>query len=242
VIPSLIKQVYYSLLASPSPVFLRHLNLLHIDENTIIPSYFTDKVILVHLAFILFPQLGGNALERIGLQYLDEDDEGSEHAEMKAANLVVDEEMMIDEENTELVMQEKDDSDLELLEVPPPIFGSIKKKKKVKLLEKLDDEFLRHSKRVSKKLGASRVLTVLRSTKKASLRASPLHKRRARSPSTTRRPRKLLKRLRKLHNQSLWQWWHPLAPRSPHISLGRSYKALVKAFSRFSLWLSLPPC
>jgi hypothetical protein len=175
---------------------------LHIDENTIIPSYFTDKAILVHLAFILFPQLGGNALERIGLQYLDEDDEGSEHAKMEAADPVVDEEMMIDEENTELVMQEKDDSDLELLEVPPPIFGSIKKKK-VKLLEKLDDEFLRRSKRVSKKLGASRVLTMLRSTKKASLRASPLHKRRARSPSTTRRPRKLLKRLRKLHNQSL---------------------------------------
>jgi hypothetical protein len=123
---------------------------LHINENTIIPSYFTDKVILVHLAFILFPQLGGNALERIGLQYLDEDDEGNERADMEAADPMVDEEMMMHEENTELVMQEKDDSDLELLEVPPPIIGSVKKKKKVKPLEKLDDDFLRHSKRVSR--------------------------------------------------------------------------------------------
>ena len=45
------------------------------------PSYFSDRNLLVHLAFILFPQLGDNALEKIALDYLVEE-EGEEDPEI----------------------------------------------------------------------------------------------------------------------------------------------------------------
>jgi hypothetical protein len=70
-----------------------------------VPSYFVDKHILVHLAFILSPQLGDDALEKIALDYLDEDEEDPE--------MVIEEEpMMVTqevEEETEMMTQEVKD-------------------------------------------------------------------------------------------------------------------------------------
>jgi hypothetical protein len=53
----------------------------------------------------------------------------------------------------ETIMREKEVSDLEMLDCPPLVFKSVKKKKTMKIKEKLDDGFLRRSKRVSQKLG-----------------------------------------------------------------------------------------
>lgn len=58
-VPSLLKKVSNFISSSPSPMFLRHLSMLNINHDTHVPSYFTDNQILVHLAFILSPQLGG---------------------------------------------------------------------------------------------------------------------------------------------------------------------------------------
>jgi len=49
-------------------------------------------------------------------------------------------------------MEEKEDSDLEMLDHPPPVFMTLQKKKTFKIKEKLDDNFMRRSKRVSQKL------------------------------------------------------------------------------------------
>jgi len=59
--------------------------------------------------------------------------------------------MMNKDEDT--VMEKKGDSDVEMLDAPPPGFTATKKNKTLKIKEKLDDEFLRRSKRVSQKLG-----------------------------------------------------------------------------------------
>ena len=101
---------------------------------------------LIHLAFILFPQPGDNALEKIALEYL-EDEVADEEPEVEPEMTVA--------VNTEedIVMEEKEDSDVEMLDGPPPGFTASKKKKSLKVKEKLDDEFLRRNKRVSKKLG-----------------------------------------------------------------------------------------
>jgi hypothetical protein len=40
-----------------------------------VQSYISDRHLLVHLAFILFPQLGDNALEKLALDYLNEEEE-----------------------------------------------------------------------------------------------------------------------------------------------------------------------
>lgn len=45
-----------------------------------------------------------------------------------------------------------EEADLVLLDVPPPVFKTPKKKKPLKLKEKLDDSFLRRSRRLSKKM------------------------------------------------------------------------------------------
>jgi len=102
--------------------------------------------LLIHLAFILFPQLGDNALEKIALEY-SEDEEADEEPEEDPEMTV----MMNKDEDT--VMEENEDSDIEMLDGPPPGFTATKKKKTLKVKEKLDDEFLRRSKRVSQKLG-----------------------------------------------------------------------------------------
>lgn len=44
------------------------------------------------------------------------------------------------------------DLDLEILDAPPAIFKALSKKKTLKVKEKLDDSFLRRSKRISNKL------------------------------------------------------------------------------------------
>jgi len=59
VVPSFLKKVLNFIPSKPSPIFLRHLTLLDISHEIIIPSYFNDDLILGHLAFILRPQLGG---------------------------------------------------------------------------------------------------------------------------------------------------------------------------------------
>lgn len=93
--------------------------MLDIDRDTIIPSYFNDNQLLVHLAFVLFPQLGDKSLEKIVLDYDDGEDE---------------------------------EADLEVLEKAPPVFMTPCKKRVLKLKEKLDDSFLRRSKRLSEKV------------------------------------------------------------------------------------------
>lgn len=71
VVPSLPKQVHNSISVNPSSSFLRFITLLIIDHDTIIPSYFNDPDVLIHLAFILHPQLGDIALEKLGLNYME---------------------------------------------------------------------------------------------------------------------------------------------------------------------------
>lgn len=61
----------------------------------------------------------------------------------------------VDIEDANVVDQETD-SDVEVLEVPTPMFKTPKKKQYIKVKERLDDSFLRRSKRIANKLGASR--------------------------------------------------------------------------------------
>lgn len=50
--------------------------MLDIDHDTLIPTYFSDKLTLVHLALLLSPQIGGiQALEKLALDYLEDDNE-----------------------------------------------------------------------------------------------------------------------------------------------------------------------
>lgn len=157
VVPSLIKKVLNFIPICPSPVFLRWLNLLVIDPNTTVPSYFSNNHILIHLAIILYPQLDVNALEKLALLYSEEEDEDED------PELVVqydgEDEMMAQDEAVPVETEgekdkPKEDSDLEMLESPPPMFMTQgKKKKTVKALEQLEDSFLRRSKRVSGRLG-----------------------------------------------------------------------------------------
>lgn len=74
-VPSLLREVLNFFTTSPSPVFLNCLSSLYLNHDTIIPDYVNDRRLLVHLAFILFPQIGGHSLEKIALQYLDEENE-----------------------------------------------------------------------------------------------------------------------------------------------------------------------
>lgn len=61
-------------------------------------SFFNDRHILVHIAFLMHPQLGDNALEKLALDYVEEDEEGAD----------------VDVDGTGA------DADIEVLEVPPP--------------------------------------------------------------------------------------------------------------------------
>jgi hypothetical protein len=78
VVPSLLKQVPYYPSNIPSTNFLIYLSILDINHDTFIPSYFNGNKLLIHLAFILSPQLGGQALEKIALDYLEEEEEDPE--------------------------------------------------------------------------------------------------------------------------------------------------------------------
>lgn len=75
VVPSLLKKVSLFFTVNPSIVFLRNLSMVDINHDTSIPSYFTDYQLLVHLAFILHPQLGDNVLEKIALDYMEDEEE-----------------------------------------------------------------------------------------------------------------------------------------------------------------------
>ena len=109
---------------------------------------------LVAVVPSLIKQLGGQALEKIARDYLDEDEEE-------------DPEIVIEEDEIERMETEKkmtkqheigksetkeSEDELELLDATPKVFLTAKKKKVVKIKEQLDDSFLRRSKRVSKKL------------------------------------------------------------------------------------------
>lgn len=91
---------------------------MYLDHGTIIPSYFNDKQILIHLAFILYPQLGENALEKLILDYLeDEDEEDPEMVtEAEEEENVIVEVATDDPEKT--MEEEKGDPDLECLTIP----------------------------------------------------------------------------------------------------------------------------
>lgn len=151
VIPSLIKQVSNFIPCCPISSSFKYFSILYISHDTPVPPYFSDSDSLVHLAFILHPQLGGNALEKLALEYLDEEEE--EDLETVVAHDLDDDEEVMMEPEEDMIMEEKEDSDLEMLDGPPQVFMTPKKKRAFKVKQKLDDEFLRRSKRVSKKLG-----------------------------------------------------------------------------------------
>lgn len=75
VVPSLLKQLPNYLSILPKPCFLKHLTLIDMHHDTTIPSFFNDPHLLVHMTFIMYLQLSDNALEKIALQYMDEDEE-----------------------------------------------------------------------------------------------------------------------------------------------------------------------
>lgn len=164
VVPSLLKEVHNFISCNPSSIFLRNLSLLDIDHNISIPPYFNDKTILVHLAFLLTSQLGGNALEKLALDYLEQDGETDAKVEV-----LEDPEMVVED----LEMEAPDDAadieaDLVMLNAPPPVFMTPKKKKHTKVKEKLDDSFLRRSRRISQKLeGYKNAESVKRAKEKA---------------------------------------------------------------------------
>lgn len=142
VVPSLLKKVLNIFSISPSLNFLRNLTLLDINNDTSMPSYINDPHLLVHLAFILCPQLGDHALEKIAMDYMDiEENEAIENEVVAEIEIVV-----VDVDET------KGDADVEVLESPPPIFMTPRRKKKLKVKERLDDSFLRRSRRISSKL------------------------------------------------------------------------------------------
>ena len=45
------------------------------DHDTLIPPYFNDQRLLVQLAFLLSPQIGGSSLEKIVLDYITSDED-----------------------------------------------------------------------------------------------------------------------------------------------------------------------
>lgn len=148
VVPSILRQVLNFISISPSCSIFKHLTLIDIDHDNLIPLYFSNMQSLIHLSFILHPQLGDQALEKIAIDYMDTE-EGNGVEEKEDATEA--------EENVE------DEVDLEILDAPPAVFQTPNKKKTLKVKEKLDDSFLRHSKRISNKLkGYMDALTVPR--------------------------------------------------------------------------------
>jgi len=78
IVPYLLKKILSFIPSSSSSIFLRNLTLLDINHDTIIPSFFNDPQVLVHLAFLLDPQIGGEALEKITLDYMEEEEEDAD--------------------------------------------------------------------------------------------------------------------------------------------------------------------
>jgi hypothetical protein len=85
--------------------------------------------------FLLYPHIGGQVLEKIALDYLNEEDEG------EAENAIgEDDDVMTDS-----------DDDLDVLEGPPLVFKTPRRKRARIARDQLDDSFLRSSRRLSKK-------------------------------------------------------------------------------------------
>jgi len=75
VVPSILKDLLNFITIRPASSFLSFLNLLAIDHDTLIPPYFNDQRLLIHLAFLLSPQIGGSSLEKIVLDYITSDED-----------------------------------------------------------------------------------------------------------------------------------------------------------------------
>lgn len=145
VVPSLLKKVLNFFSVIPSQNVFRNFTCLDIDHDTPIPSFFNDHLLLAYLACILYPQIDDDALKKIGWDYMDVEDE----------EMTVNEEIPIvgdDAEHDAEFETEEAEEDLEVLESPPPIFMTPRRKKAFKVKEKLDDSFLRRSKRISNRL------------------------------------------------------------------------------------------
>lgn len=94
----------------------------------------------------LLKTIDENALQKIGWDYMDtEDEEMTESEEVHATAGGT-------EHETEAVESEESEEDVEVLESPPPVFMTSCKKKSLKIKEKLDDSICRCSKRISNKL------------------------------------------------------------------------------------------
>ena len=164
VVLSIIRKVLNFITSNPSSNFLRFLSLLHINHNTLIPSYFNDQHLLIHLALILHPQIGGSdALKKIGLDYLEDDENEVDVVDDFDGNTdlggMVDEVLgdNVDEVAEDIVEDVPKGNagskvDVEILDAPPPVFQTPRKKRAVRVKEKLDDSFLRRSRRISNKL------------------------------------------------------------------------------------------
>lgn len=151
VVPSLFRQVLTYISVRPSPSFFKFLSLVDLDYNTLIPSYFHDNDLLIHLAFILYPQLGDHALEKIAKDYMDLEKDQEEEVPGQGDGMSRN---VNQDEPVEQMDESHDDAeaDLEVLDAPPTGIQTPRKKKTVRVKERLDDRFLRRSTRLSNKL------------------------------------------------------------------------------------------
>ena len=111
------------------------------DHDTLIPPYFNDQRLLIHLAFLLSPQIGGSSLEKIVLDYITSDEDE------------VDTEMGDADAEFGEAEAKNEDIEVEILDEAPAVFQTPRKRKSLKLKEKLDDSFLRRSRRIANKPG-----------------------------------------------------------------------------------------
>lgn len=147
VVPSLLRQVQGpSQPSTPVPI-LKHLTYINLDLDTLIPPCFQDVNTLIHIAFISDPQLGDHALEKITKDYMDLEGEESDEEDTPVMDAEIDEEEPVDQMDAD----DEEDTDVQILDDPLAIFQTPgkKKKKTLKVREGLDDNFLRHSKRLS---------------------------------------------------------------------------------------------
>lgn len=149
VVPSLLEKVSLFITINPSSIFLRNLSMIDIVHDLPIPYYFNDYQLLVHLAFILYPQLGDKALEKIALDYMEDEEEEDPEIVVNVDEIEGEDPMEPGEDD--LMQVDKEDNDVEILNDPPPVFQTPRRKKALKVKEKIDDSFLRRSKRLANK-------------------------------------------------------------------------------------------
>jgi hypothetical protein len=227
VIPSLLKEQVSNLIPCiPSPAPFRFFSKLFIDLDTPIPAYFNDTVLLIQLAFSLYPQFGDNALKKLDLQYLDSNEEAEVQTE---GGLETEDEFILDLNMEVDEAQEISDDDVEVLEETLEVFLMPgRKNKPFKVREQLDDSFLRHSHRLSLKTEGFK-------DAKSAREASSV-----KSPKTSKSSSK--KKAKKSSRKSTGEAEEPvplaIIPSGglllPLTCPMRSYKALVKASSRYS--------